>query len=93
MFAYNLNNYIKKYNYKYTGITLNANFDFALNRLNKRNGGKDINIEAFYNTWYSVLNSHKKLKQKGLDMQLVDVTNIELNDMVKILEREIYDKD
>ena len=88
-FAYNLNNYIKKYGYKYTGITLNANFDFALKRLKTRNGGSEINIEAFYNTWYSVLNSYKKLKKQNVNMKLVDITNIKLKDMVKILEGEI----
>ena len=88
-FAYNLNNYLKRYNYKYKGIVLNSSFEFALERLKKRNNNSEINIEAFYNTWYSVLNSYKKLKQKNVDMELIDITSIKYEDMVKILEREL----
>ncbi len=89
LFAYNLCKYLKKYNYKYKGIVLNSNFEFALKRLRKRNNNNDINLEAFYNTWYQVLNSYKKLKQRNIDMELIDITNIKLEDMVKILEKEV----
>lgn len=88
-FASNLSNYIKKYDYDYLGITLTADFNFALKRLQKRNGNAGINVEAFYNTWKSVIMSHNKLKAVGTNMVLVDITGVKLEDMVKILEKEV----
>ena len=89
LFASNLKNYIKKYNYEYIGITMTCDFEFALQRLQKRKENSDINIEAFYNTWKSVLVSHNKLIKSGAKMKLVDITNIKLQDMCNILIEEV----
>lgn len=89
LFANNLRQYLKKYNYSYLGITLTCAFEFALNRLQKRNNESNINIEAFYNTWKSVLVSHDKLVKNKVNMKLVDVTNIKYEDMVNILDKEV----
>ena len=88
-FAYNLNNYLKKFNYEYLGITLSCDFEFSLKRLQTRNNNKEVNVEAFYNTWKAVIISHKKLLASKVKMKLIDVTNIKLEDMVKILENEV----
>lgn len=88
-FASSLNKALKRYGYSFIGIVLNADFDFVLKRLQERNGNKEINIEAFYNTWKSVLVSYDKLKKSGVPMKLVDITNYKYDEMYTILETEV----
>lgn len=85
-FASELSNFVSKYNYQYKGICLYANEDTVLERLYKRNGGKSIKEINIFKKTKTMISSYKKLLANGYNVKMIDTSNINENEMFKILE-------
>ena len=76
----------KHYGYYYKAISLYTEPDVVLKRIYKRNGGKTIKENLVLDKIKSVMNSHIKLLEHGIESKKVDTTKIAETDMYKVLE-------
>jgi len=88
-FAKKVSDLVQEYNYKYLSISLYTNFDVVLARIYKRNGGKEIKENLILDKINSIIKSHKKLKESGYNARMIDTSEINEEDMYKIIEGEI----
>lgn len=78
----------KKYGYKYMSIQLRTAPSTILDRIYKRNGGKKINEKLVFNKIKMVNSAQNKLHLDGYETKTIDTTNIDLNNMYRILEEQ-----
>lgn len=90
-FAKTLADTMKKYGYDYKGICLYLEPELAIKRVLLRNGGKSINHQAIYDKTKSFLASYEKLKKDNYNVKMINTGNVNIENMVDILEREIND--
>lgn len=88
-FASKVSDFVKKYNYQYIAISLYTNPDVVFERIYKRNGGKPIKENLILDKIKSVKTSHNKLVSNGYNSKLIDTTNINENEMYKVIEGEL----
>ena len=91
-FASKISDFVRKYNYKYTGISLFLEPELALERIYKRNGGKQIKEQLIFDKTKAMVISHKKLAESGYNVKMVNTGEIKEEDMYKILENELNEK-
>ena len=66
-----------------------ADLKILYERIQNRNGGKEININNLYNTYKSVISSAKKLESQGVKIKIINVENLLIDDYVKIIAEEL----
>lgn len=91
-FASKVSDFVKKYNYQYVALSLYTNPDVVLERIYKRNGGKAIKENLIFDKIKSVRTSHNKLVSNGYISKLIDTTNINENEMYKVIEGELNER-
>lgn len=91
-FASILSDYVRKYNYKYVGICLYIPVELSLERLYKRNGGKQINEKMLCEKAKAMLGAYKKLYEKGYNVKILDTGKIKEEVMYQILENELNER-
>ena len=75
--------------YKYKAIYLYRDFEECVKLLEKRNDGANYNILAMKKTYDSCLSSYIGLKEKNINIKKVNVSNISIEEMGKILINEV----
>lgn len=88
-FAINLSENLSKRGYRYKGVALIPPVEFCLSNVMTRNGGKSINLKAFYDKWQQSKRSAENLKEKGLDIDIIDTSRIRMDQMNTLIEREL----
>lgn len=88
-FAENIASAIKKFGYEYVGLCFLPPLDVAIERVYKRNGGKQIKMETFVRKYGDSERSYLRLKEKGFNVKHVDTSKIAQADMWQIIQREI----
>lgn len=88
-YSYEVYQYCKMIKAEYLAICLVPDFDTTLDRIYKRNGGKEVNIEGLYNGWKSAIKSNKKLEHANVPIALFDTSIMAKEDMGRILEQYI----
>lgn len=91
-FASQVSDYVKKYNYEYSGLCLYANEEIVLQRLYKRNGGKAIKEINIFKKTKTMISSYKKLLSCGYKVKMIDTSTLKEEYMYKIIEDEIYER-
>ena len=91
-FASKVSDFVKKYNYKYVALSLYTNPEVVLDRIYKRNGGKKIKENLILDKIKSVRTSHNKLVSNGYNSKFVDTTNINENEMYKVIDGELNER-
>lgn len=91
-FASKVSDLVKKYNYQYLAISLYTNPEVIFERIYKRNGGKAIKENLIFEKIKAVRSSHNKLITNGYNSKIIDTTNINENEMYKVLEGEINER-
>ena len=91
-FASILSDYVRNYNYKYVGICLYIPLELSLERLYKRNGGKQINESMLRDKAKAMLGSYKKLHDNGYNVKLLNTGQMKEENMYKILEDELNER-
>lgn len=90
-FATKVSDFVKKYNYKYVALSLYTEPNVVLDRIYKRNGGKQIKENLILDKIKTVQVSHNKLINNGYNSKIIDTTNIKEDEMYKVIEGEIND--
>lgn len=80
---------VKRYGYGYKGICLYCPLDITFERLYNRNGGKPVNEEAIKLQARNLYVSYKRLLNSGVDMEMLDTSKIDLEEMHTIIEGAI----
>lgn len=70
-----VDNIAKSNGYEYIALLMDLSYNTELDRLFQRNGGKDINLNAFDSGRKAVYKSHSLLKNKGIITMIVDSEN------------------
>lgn len=88
-FTIQLSESLSERGYHYKGIALLPPLEFCLSNVMTRNGGKAINIKMFKSKWLQAKRSAENLKEKGLDIDIIDTSQIRMNQMNSLIEREL----
>lgn len=91
-FTNDLYNMSQARGYSFTAIALVSAFDVNLQRIEARNGGKPIKVDAFEKQYSRYISSTLKLKDSGIPINIVKTDNIKFENMHNIIEEVIYDK-
>ena len=90
--AYDINQACKKYGYKYRPLFLYCRYTQNLDRLMLRNGGNtSINFDTFDGKCESLKKSAIKMRDSGINTKFIDTTNIELEEMWKIVQEICFE--
>lgn len=91
-FASNVSDLVKKFNYKYIALSLFTDPNVVLQRIYKRNGGKQIKENLILDKIKAVSSSHKKLIDNGYNSKMIDTTNVKEDEMYKIIEGVVNER-
>lgn len=88
-FSNDINRFARAAGYDYIALCLIPTFEKCCERVYERNGGNEINIEAMLSTYNSCLRSNAKLRAAGVNVKLIDTTDIPFDKMAHLLENEV----
>lgn len=81
--------YAKAAKAEFVAICLEPAFDTTLERIYRRNGGKDVNVEQLYSGWKGSIKSNAKLRAMKVPMRTYDTGVMTEEEMSALLEREV----
>lgn len=71
---------------EFLAICLEPSFEKSLERIYKRNGGKEINLKSLESGWKGSLRSNEKLRAIGVPTKTFDTGSMSIEEMGKIIE-------
>lgn len=88
-FAVDLTDILQKRGYEYKGILLLPPLEVSIMNVLNRNGGKKINMKSFKAVYKASKTAGEKIKELGMNIEVVDTSKIRYSDMHSIIGREI----
>lgn len=88
-FAIEVNSLCRKYGYTFIAVLFDISYECELNRLFKRNGGADVNLDMFDSGRRGAYRSMKRLKEDGVVTAMVNVERVKKENMRKIIPQII----
>lgn len=82
----------RKQGYKFKAVALYCEFEEILQRIYTRNGGKRFDVDTLYKKCKSSDKANHRLLQSGVDMRIVDTTNMTPEEVFKQVRRYLYEK-
>ena len=73
--------------YKYIGVILAPDFEDVMENLNRRNGGKPVNIENLSRMYWQSLTAADKLQKAGVEIYRENPRKYKIDDLHKIVEK------